>query len=125
MRKKRRRSAAPIYIFLVIWLLFSLGMDVSTLAGLLITAGVSVLAAIGAAFLLNRRKEKKEAEIAAKAEAEDAANQKAREKEKEAASPYSPEVQSIIREGRVAMKEMGRSTAPSRTRTSVQRSTSS
>ena len=108
MRRKRRGSATPIYIFLGIWLLCSIAMDVSSLAGLLITTGVSLLAAVGASFLINSRKEKKEAEIAAKAAAEEEANRKAREAANAPASPYSPEVQEIIKDGRVAMKEMGR-----------------
>ena len=58
--------------------------------------------------LLNSRREKKEAELAEKAAAEEEANRKAREAAKPPASPYSPEVQEIIKDGRMAMKEMGR-----------------
>ena len=108
MRRKRRRSAAPVYIFLGIWLLSSMVMDVSSLAGLLISIGISLLASVGAGFLINSRREKKEAELEAKAAAEEEANRKAREAANKPASPYSPEVQEIIKDGRLAMKEMGR-----------------
>ena len=108
MRKKRSRSAIPVYLFLGLWLVSAIGIDATTFFELLATAGVSFLASFGAFTLIRRRKEKKEAaekEAAEKAEAEAKAAQDAA---KEASSPYSPEVQAIIREGRVAMKEMGR-----------------
>ena len=109
MRRKRRRSAAPVYTFLGIWLAcYAAGMDIFTLGGILITTGVSLLASVGVSFLLKSRREKKEAELAEKAAAEEEANRKAREAAKQPASPYSPEVQEIIKDGRVAMKEMGR-----------------
>jgi len=89
------------------------GVPLFQLAGLLITAGIAVLAAVGVASLLRGKAKKKvqqaaqEAEeAAAKVEAEaKAAAEQAIKQEK---SPYSPEVQAIIAEGRVAMKEMGR-----------------
>ncbi|MBQ3276318.1 MAG: 5-bromo-4-chloroindolyl phosphate hydrolysis family protein [Oscillospiraceae bacterium] len=111
MRNHRRRRSSPIYTFLAVWLIFALmGVRMDHLAGLLITLGVGIIAGVGVSALLKRRDKKadekgaKDAEAAAKAwEAEQAKAAKAEEK-----SPYSPEVQAIISEGRTALKEMGR-----------------
>ena len=108
MRKKRKRSAIPIYIFLGLWLVSAIGMDASDLISILATAGVSFLASFGAYSLIKHRKEKKEAAEREAAEQVEAERKAAEAKAKEAKSPYSPEVQAIIREGRIAMKEMGR-----------------
>ena len=111
MRNHRRRRSSPIYTFLAVWLIFALmGVRMDHLAGLLITLGVGIIAGVGVSALLKRRDKKadekgaKDAEAAAKAwEAEQAKAAKTEEK-----SPYSPEVQAIISEGRTALKEMGR-----------------
>ena len=110
MRRKRRGSASPFYTFAIVWLLIAMGMDVSGLAGLLVAAGVALAAAVGVGYLLGRRSKKKAEEEAAKlaAAAEQARQRAEAAKKKEEKSPYSPEVQEIIKDGRIAMKEMGR-----------------
>ena len=108
MRKKKRRSAGPIYTFAAVWLLSMIASNSTNLGGFLIGTGISLLAAVGVGYLMNRKKQKADEAEAARA-AEEAA--KAAAEKKAAASessPYSPEVQSIIKEGRMAMKEMGR-----------------
>ena len=106
--RKKRRSAGPIYTFAGVWLLSMIASNSTGLGGFLITTGISLLAAVGVGYLLGRRNKKaEEAEQAAEA-ARAAEEKKAAEAAKKEASPYSPEVQAIIKEGRVAMKEMGR-----------------
>ena len=107
--RKKRRSAGPIYVFAGVWLLSQIASSSTGLGSLLISAGISLLAAVGVGYLFDRKRKKqdeKEAEEAAAAAAEE--ERRAAEKAKEESSPYSPEVQAIIREGRVALKEMGR-----------------
>ena len=117
MRNRRRRRSSPIYTFLVVWLLFSImGVRLDHLAGLLLTAGAGIIVGVAVAALLKRRDKKadekgaKDAEAAAKGweEQQAKAAEAAKDKKEEQKSPYSPEVQSIISEGRVALKEMGR-----------------
>ena len=117
MRNRRRRRSSPIYTFLVVWLLFSImGARLDHLAGLLLTAGAGIIVGVAVAALLKRRDKKadekgaKDAEAAAKGweEQQAKAAEAAKDKKEEQKSPYSPEVQSIISEGRVALKEMGR-----------------
>ena len=75
MRNRRRRRSSPIYTFLLVWLAFSLigGTDWFTQwAGLLITAGVGIIAGVVVSRLLKNRDKKadekgaKDAEAAAK-----------------------------------------------------------
>ena len=109
MRRRRRGGIGPwLYIFILLMLAGGMAEEVG-LSAVLIAAGVLLGLGVGIGLLIAKAKQKKSrdeidaktAEIKAKAEAQ------VKEKEKEA-SPYSPEVQAIIREGRVAMKEMGR-----------------
>lgn len=113
MRNRRRRNFSPFWTFLIVATVLNfLSENAGTLPWLLLTAGIGVLAGVGVAWFL-RARDKKKAEKLAKeaqeaadrveAEAKAAAAQAVKEK-----SPYSPEVQAIIAEGRVAMKEMGR-----------------
>ena len=112
-RRRHNRSASPIYTFIGVWILMSMmGVRLFDLAGLIVAAGIAVLAGVGVAALLKGRADKRTKEAAqaaqeaadrVQAEAKQAAEDSRKEK-----SPYSPEVQAIIAEGRVAMKEMGR-----------------
>ncbi len=108
MRKKRRRSAGPYLTFAAVWLLSMIASNNSSLGGVLINTGISLLAAVGVGYILERRKKKAEEKEAAEAAAKAAEEKKAAAAAGEEKSPYSPEVQAIIKEGRVAMKEMGR-----------------
>jgi 5-bromo-4-chloroindolyl phosphate hydrolysis protein len=107
MNRKRRGRTSPIYTFVLVWVLLNLfGVPVYHLAGLLATLGISVAAGLAAASILRGKAGKTQEEAvpgAAKAEAAPA-----QEEKKEEPSPYSPEVQQIITDGRIAMKEMGR-----------------
>lgn len=102
-RTQRKRSAAPIYIFILIWLLNGFGGSLYTLSGLLIAIGTSIGAGILIGSLLNgaaKKKEKKQApayEPAPQPKPEEAP-----------AQSYGPEVDAIIADGKKAMKEMGR-----------------
>ena len=104
--RKKRRSAGPIYVFAAVWLLSQIASNSTGLGGLLITTGISLLAAVGVGYLLGRKRQKKDEEDAASAKS--AEEKSTSEEAKEENSPYSPEVQAIIKEGRVALKEMGR-----------------
>jgi hypothetical protein len=101
--KRRRRSAAPIYFFILIWLLNGYWGNLFTLSGLLIAIGTSVAAGILIGSLISAARRKKEQRRAPEAEA-------AQPKAPEAppAKSYGPEVDAIIADGKKAMKEMGR-----------------
>ena len=108
MYRKRRGRSSPIYTFVLVWVLLNLfGVPVYQLAGLLATLGVSVAAALAVAGVLRGKVGKEQAQAAPEAESA-AAPAPAKDEKKEEASPYSPEVQQIITDGRIAMKEMGR-----------------
>lgn len=107
-KKRKKRSIIPALIFLGIWLITFIGFDVSSVSTLLLTAGISFLAAFGASSLISRRRAKKEAAAAAEAAKAEAERKAAEAAAREAKSPYSPEVMAIIREGRTAISEMGR-----------------
>ena len=98
MRKNKRKNGLPIYVFLLLWLLCALILPLYRLYGILIAAGVSLA---GAALTAHFRREKTAAapaeptpEPAAKAEPPK--------------SKYGPEVEAIIADGKLAMREMGR-----------------
>lgn len=113
MRRKRRRGMGPVGTIALIWVFFAIIMPVVRLSGGLIAAGLAIMASVWAANALRRKTEKDKSEEKAipvqytevTPEPEKAA---AKETPAEEPSPYSPEVQAIIKEGRVALKEMGR-----------------
>lgn len=115
MRRKRRRGIGPVGTIVLIWVIFAFILPVLRLSGGLIAAGLAVMASVWAANALRRKAEKRKAEQASEAipvqytevtpEPEKPAAQEAPAAEP---SPYSPEVQAVIQEGRTALKEMGR-----------------
>lgn len=113
MRRKRRRGIGPVGTIVLIWVFFAFILPVLRLSGGLIAAGLAIMASVWAANALRRKAEKTKDEQAAipvqytevTPEPEKPAAQEAPAEEP---SPYSPEVQAIIKEGRVALKEMGR-----------------
>ena len=109
MRKKRSaKDAAPVWAFLIVWLLFSLlGVPVYKLSGMIPTAAAGVAAGVLTG-LIQRARRKKKGIIEEPEPAEEEPEARAAEEPKAEESPYSPEVQKIILEGRMAMKEMGR-----------------
>ena len=113
MRRKRRRGIGPVGTIVLIWVFFAFILPVLRLSGGLIAAGLAIMASVWAANALRRKAEKTKDEQSAipvqytevTPEPEKPAAQEAPAEEP---SPYSPEVQAIIKEGRVALKEMGR-----------------
>lgn len=113
MRRKRRRGIGPVGTIVLIWVIFAFILPVLRLSGGLIAAGLAIMASVWAANALRRKAEKTKDEQAAipvqytevTPEPEKPAAQEAPAAEP---SPYSPEVQAVIQEGRTALKEMGR-----------------
>lgn len=103
-RRKRRASASPIYVFLLIWLLSSTVFPLYELWGILLTLGLCSLGAFIAGRASAKRamkKEKDEAEAAAVKAAEEA-------KKRPQKKSYGPEIDPILEEGNRALSEMGR-----------------
>lgn len=113
MRRKRRRGIGPVGTIVLIWVFFAFILPVLRLSGGLIAAGLAIMASVWAANALRRKADKRKDEQAAipvqytevTPEPEKPAAQEAHADEP---SPYSPEVQAVIQEGRTALKEMGR-----------------
>ena len=113
MRRKRRRGIGPVGTIVLIWVIFAFILPVLRLSGGLIAAGLAIMASVWAANALRRKAEKRKDEQTAipvqytevTPEPEKSAAQEAPAAEP---SPYSPEVQAVIQEGRTALKEMGR-----------------
>lgn len=115
MRRKRRRGIGPVGTIVLIWVFFAFILPVLRLSGGLIAAGLAIMASVWAANALRRKAEKRKDEQVSEAipvqytevtpEPEKPAAQEAPAAEP---SPYSPEVQAVIQEGRTALKEMGR-----------------
>lgn len=114
MRRKRRRGIGPVGTIVLIWVFFAFILPVLRLSGGLIAAGLAIMASVWAANALRRKAEKRKDEPSeaipvqyteVTPEPEKPAAQEAPAAEP---SPYSPEVQAVIQEGRTALKEMGR-----------------
>lgn len=105
--RKNRRGSGPIYAFAIAWLLCALVLPLFKIIGVLVALGLSVATAVIIAKAAGRKagaRTKKEAEAAAaKAEAKEDVSAGAKPESK-----YPPEVEAVIAEGRIAMKEMGR-----------------
>jgi len=97
LRKKNRKTAGPIYVFILLWLLCALILPLYRLYGILIAAGISLGgAALAAHFLRDKKAPTAEPVKEAPPKAEPPKSQ------------YSPEVDAIIADGKLAMREMGR-----------------
>ena len=108
MRKRRRGGVAPVIWFLLGWVLFTTLAENISAAALLISLGAAIAAGVGVGYWIGLRRKKKEDQQAAEEKKRREEAEAAAKKKEEAASPYSPEVQAVIKEGRTAMKEMGR-----------------
>ena len=115
MRGKRRRGIGPVGTIVLIWVFFAFILPVLRLSGGLIAAGLAIMASVWAANALRRKAEKRKDEQASEAipvqytEVTPAPEKPAAQEAPAAEpSPYSPEVQAVIQEGRTALKEMGR-----------------
>ncbi|MEG1632787.1 MAG: 5-bromo-4-chloroindolyl phosphate hydrolysis family protein [Oscillospiraceae bacterium] len=99
MKKREKKSVAPIYIFILVWLLCSLFLPLYRISGLLITAGVSIgLAMLSGGLISSVRSKSAKTEAPSPQPAAEEKPQKS----------YGPEVDAIIADGKTAMKEMGR-----------------
>lgn len=113
MRRKRRRGIGPVGTIALIWIIFAGITSLVRLSGGLIAAGLAIMASVWAANALRRKAENDKAEDEAipvqyTEVAPEPEKPAAPEAPAEEPSPYSPEVQAIIKEGRMALKEMGR-----------------
>lgn len=105
--RRKRRGVAPIYIFALIWLGFTLFVPLLKLTAFLIGLGLALGGGIAAAVLIKRRIQEKEAAQARAAAGAQAAAPSA--PTAEPAKPrYAPEVEAVIADGKLAMKELGR-----------------
>lgn len=110
MRKRRRRGMSPFGAVVLVWVLYAFVRPLFQLSGALIAAGLSIMAAVWVANSLRRKAAKEDAadKPAPAPEAVPVQETPAEPEKAEEPSPYSPEVQAIIQEGRVALREMGR-----------------
>lgn len=111
MRRRRplgRRKAVPSVIFILFLLMLINLAGVEALAATLILCGFALAVGGVAAYLIIQRKKKINARPkAAPAPAPEPVRAEPPQ-QAEKKSPYSPEVQAIIDDGKLAMKEMGR-----------------
>lgn len=100
-KNKRKRSAAPIYTFAVVWLLMCMILPVYKLGGLIVT----IIIASCFSYFVGKQAGKK-------AKAQENAEQLRRENETQQPETekksYGPEIDPILAEGRRALAEMGR-----------------
>ena len=114
MRRKRRRGIGPVGTIALIWVFFAFILPAVRLSGGLIAAGLAIMASVWAANALRRKAEKAKDEQASESipvqytEVTPEPEKPAAQEAPAEPSPYSPEVQAIIQEGRTALKEMGR-----------------
>lgn len=100
-KNKRKRSAAPIYTFAVVWLLMCMILPVYKLGGLIVTI---IIASCFSYFVSKQAGKKAKAqENADQLRCENETQQPETEKKS-----YGPEIDPIIDEGNRALSEMGR-----------------
>ncbi len=100
MKRKRNGSAAPIFAFAAAWIVCAIIFPLYELVWLIAALALSLAAAVATAAITGRRRSAPDREEKAEAKAEPP--------KKEAAASYSPEVQKIMDDGKLAMREMGR-----------------
>lgn len=108
-RKKRKQTfanVAPIYIFILAWLVCALIFKMYTMGGLLASIFISAAAAIAGAYLISRFRKDKPSE--SEPEVEEAPNKEKAGQPKAPDKPLDPEVAAVVEEGHMAIKEMGR-----------------
>ena len=119
----------PVGTIALIWIIFAGITSLVRLSGGLIAAGLAIMASVWAANALRRKAEKDKAEDEAipvqyTEVAPEPEKPAAPEAPAEEPSPYSPEVQAIIKEGRMRSRRWAGCTPPSPTRRSAAASTS-
>lgn len=103
-RRGRRGSVIPVYVFIAVWIISSMTLDLYKLSGFLIAVAASVGLGIFIGNLLSASRRKK----AGASAASDAPAQKAAPEPEKPEKSYGPEVDAVIADGKAAMKEMGR-----------------
>ena len=107
--RRHHRPTGPIYTFALFYLGFALFLPLLELSTVLIGMGLSATAALSVArYLKKKLKEVDDAPIFMEFNAPEKAEEEAAKKAEEKETRYSPEVNTIIDDGRRAMKEMGR-----------------
>lgn len=107
--RRHHRPTGPIYTFALFYLGFALFLPLLELSTVLIGMGLSATAALSVArYLKKKLKEVDDAPIFMEFTAPEKAEEEAAKKAEEKETRYSPEVNTIIDDGRRAMKEMGR-----------------
>ena len=105
-RKKHQAFVAPIYIFILAWLVCSLIFKMYTMSGLIFSILISGAVAIARAYLLPKVMKKPAPEPEPEPEAKPRKSKAAQKKKDE--KPLDPEVAAVVEEGHMAIKEMGR-----------------
>lgn len=95
MQKRSFRGAVPIYTFGAVWLVYALLFPLYHMWQLILVFFLALFCSIAAGILFRRRPAEAQSEPEKKTEAP-------------AASGHGPEVDAIIADGKIAMKEMGR-----------------
>ena len=112
MYRKRRRGLSPIWIFALVYLGYSLVVPLIKFSAVLIGLGIASGAAAGVAAFVKEKlsdlAEDRDADFvpaAAPQSVQEPAPEKPREED---LSRYSPQVQAVIKDGKLAMSEMNR-----------------
>lgn len=100
MKRKKGGFAASIYSFALMWLLCSFILPLYTMSGLLVT----ILASVGVGMVIGSLRSGRKAKVEEKEPEVKAQPQP----EPEPKKSYGPEVDAIIADGNLAMREMGR-----------------
>ena len=107
--RRKKRPVSPIYTFALFYLGYALFLPLLELSAVLVGLGLSSAAAFAVASAMKKKfRELDEAPIFTEFTAPESAEKEATEKAAEKETRYSPEVNAIIDDGRLAMKEMGR-----------------
>ena len=101
-RKKHQANVAPIYIFILAWLVCSLIFKMYTMGGLIASILISAAVSLGSAWLISKYVKKKAPEPEPEVE------EKPKKKPKAPEKPLDPEVAAVVEEGHMAIREMGR-----------------
>lgn len=101
MKRRGKRSAFPIYVFIAVWLMSSFTLPLYKLFYLIAALLASLFAAVAAGAIIASFRRKN----APESEPETASRPK---QDEPPAKSYGPEVDAIIADGKKAMKEMGR-----------------
>ncbi len=103
MKRKKRGSAAPIYAFTAAWIICAVIFPLYELVWLILSFAVSLAAGIATAAVIGRRPA-----VGGDSSAGKNPSGQTESPAQEMKPQYSPEVQKIMDDGKLAMREMGR-----------------